>query len=236
MTVSVGVASRRERLFYVGMAVAIVATAFAGFARTYYLRWHYDAPPLMPLLHLHGLVFTSWLLLLLAQTSLVAANRVDLHRRLGVAGAALAALMVVVGTVTAVTRAGQGAAPTGVPPLVFLAIPLGDMVMFAGLAGAGLWFRRRPDLHKRLMLLATTALMAAPIARLPFGVLQAGPPAFFGLADLFLVALIAYDLVTRRRVHRATLVGGLALVLSQPLRLMLSGTGAWLAFAAWLTR
>jgi hypothetical protein len=235
MAVSVSVASRRERLYYVGMAVVIATIAFAGFAPSYYLRWHYDSPPLMPLLHLHGLVFTSWLVLLVVQTSLVAAGRVDLHRRLGVAGAVLAGLMVVVGTVTAVIRAGQGAAPPGVSPLAFLAVPLGDIVVFASLVASALHFRRRPDVHKRLMLLATISLMAAPIARLPF-VLQGGPPAFFGLADLLIVACVAYDIISRGRLHRATVFGGLVIVLSQPLRLMLSGTGAWLRFAEWLTR
>jgi hypothetical protein len=78
--------------------------------------------------------------------------------------------------------------------------------------------------------------MSAPIARLPFGVLRAGPPAFFGLTDLFIVALLAYDLVTRRRIHPATIWGGLVIVASQPLRLMVSGTSAWLALAGWLTR
>src|SRR5918998_662628 len=78
---------RRERLFYTGMAVAFVITVFAGFARTYYLRPYFGTPQLTPLLHLHGVVFTSWLVLLLAQTALVAANRTNIHRRLGVARA-----------------------------------------------------------------------------------------------------------------------------------------------------
>jgi hypothetical protein len=226
----------REHLFYTGMAIAIAITAFAGFARSYYLRLYFGAPPLAPLLHFHGFVFTTWLILFVTQTTLVAKNRVGVHRRLGVLGGGLAALLVVVGTVTAIIRAGQGAAPTGVPPLVFLAIPLTDMAVFAGLIGAGFYFRRRPDMHKRLMLLATIALLAAPIARLPFGILQAGPPAFFGLADLFLLPCFIYDKVARGRIHPATVWGSLVIVASQPLRLMLGGTAAWLAFASWLTR
>ena len=122
---------RREHLFYTGMAIAVVGTVFAGFAPTFYLRPFSGAPPLMPLLQLHGLVFTSWMMLLLTQTSLVAANRTDVHRRLGIAGAVIAVLMVLVGTMTAIIRAKQGAAPPGGPsPLVFLAVPLGDMLVF----------------------------------------------------------------------------------------------------------
>src|SRR5262249_5511849 len=144
---------RRERVFYVGMSVAVAATVFVGFARTYFLKSYFGAPPLIPLLHLHGFVFTSWIVLLLAQTTLVAANRTYIHRRLGMAGAVVAVMIVVVGALTAVTRAKQGAASTGGPsPLRFLAIPIFDMLVFSGLAGAGFYFRHRPDVHKRLML------------------------------------------------------------------------------------
>lgn len=230
------VGRRREHLFYIGMAVVIVGTVFSGFAPTYYLRQFFGVEPLIPLLHVHGLVFTSWIVLLLTQTALVAANRTDVHRRLGIAGALVAVLLVVVGTLTAIIRARQGAAPPGgPPPLVFLAIPLFDMLVFSSLVGAGFYFRRRPDVHKRLMLLATISILAAAIARLPLGILKAGPPVFFGLTDLFIVACIIYDLITRRRIHRATAWGGLLIVASQPLRLMLSGTSAWMSFAAWLT-
>ena len=227
---------RRERLFYVGMSVAVAATVFAGFAPTYFLKSYFGSPPLTPLLHLHGIVFTSWIVLLLTQTTLVAANRTNLHRRLGLLGGGIAVMIVVVGTMTAIIRAKQGAAPPGgPPPLVFLAIPLFDMLVFSGLVAAGFYVRRRADVHKRLMLLATISILAAAIARLPFGILKAGPPAFFGLTDLFIVACIIYDLIARRRVHRATVWGGLIIFLSQPLRLMISGTSAWMAFATWLT-
>ena len=228
---------RRERLFYTGMAVAAIVTVFAGFARTYYLRPYSDTQTLSPLLHLHGVVFTSWLVLLLAQTALVAANRTRLHRRLGVAGAALAALMVVVGCVTAVIRAKLIEVPPGAPnPLVFLTVPLGDMLVFAILVGAGFYFRRRTDAHKRLMLLATIAILPAATARLPFAFIQeVGPLAFFGLADLFIVVCLLYDLYARRRFHSATVWGGLLIIISHPLRLFVGGTRVWLSFAEWLT-
>ncbi len=101
--------------------------------------------------------------------------------------------------------------------------------------GAAFYYRHRADVHKRLMTLATIALLSAPIARLPFEFMKAGPPAFFGLTDLFIVVLLVYDLATRRRVHPATAWGGLLIVASQPLRLMLSGTPVWMAIASWMT-
>src|SRR5882724_3042762 len=216
---------RRERWFYISMSIAAVITVFAGFAPSYYLRPYFNTTPLMPLLHLHGLVFTSWLLLFLVQTTLVAAHRTDIHRRLGILGGVIAALMIVIGPKTAVIRASQGATPVpGVSPLSFLVIPLGDMFVFAILVGTAFYYRRRADVHKRLMLLATISILAAAIARLPFGI-----------TDVFVVACVLYDLITLKRVHRATALAGLLIIASQPLRLMIGGTHAWLAFATWLT-
>jgi hypothetical protein len=238
VTTRAGISTRqRERLFYIGMAAAVVLTVFAGFARTYYLRPLFADSPLPALLHLHGIVFTAWVALFVTQTALVATNRVRVHRRLGVAGGVLAALMLVVGAATALIRAKAGAAPPGgPPPLVFLVVPLGDLLVFGTLVGVGLHYRRRPDVHKRLMLLAMIAILPAAIARLPFAFIQqAGPLAFFGLADLLILVCLAYDVVARGRPHRATVLGGLFLAASHPIRLMIGGTAAWLAFADWLT-
>src|SRR5215204_5754048 len=96
-TYSIVINRRRERLFYTLMAGAILITVFAGFARTYFLRPYFDARPLLPILHLHGFVFTSWIVLFVMQTALVATKRTDLHRRLGIAGAVVAALVFILG-------------------------------------------------------------------------------------------------------------------------------------------
>ena len=227
---------RRERQFYTGTAVAFVLTVFAGFARTFYLRPHFQTQPLIPLLALHGIVFTSWIALLLTQTTLVATKRTRTHMRLGVAGGLLASLMIVIGTVTAIVRAKGPSPVPGVNPLSFLTIPLGDMLVFATLVGAAFYFRRRADTHKRLMLLATIAILPAAVARLPFAFIQQyGPLAFFGLSDLFIVPCLIYDIVTRGGPHRATVLGGALIVTSHPLRLVIGNTHAWLVFATWLT-
>jgi hypothetical protein len=235
---SAAVRTRRStRRFYVGMAIAIALTVFIGFARSYYLKSWYGTGELTGLQHLHGALFTTWTLFFLSQTVLVARGRTYLHRRMGVAGAVLAALVVVVGLTIAITRARTGPSPIpGISALSFLAIPFFDMVVFAILVSAAVYFRHRLEAHKRLMTLAMIALLAAPIARMRFLPLPPGPPTFFGLSDLFIVALLVFDLTTRRKVHPATIWGGLLVVASQPLRLILAGTPAWLAFAGWLTR
>jgi len=226
---------RRDRRFFTGMAVAAALTVFAGFARTYYLKGVFGAPPLSQLLHVHGLLFTTWILLFVTQTSLVAARRTDIHRRLGVAGGLLAAVMVVVGLMAAIDAVHRGVQPPGAPPpLIFFMIPFGDILSFGAMVGLGLYFRRRPEVHKRLMLLATITLLSAAIARLP-GVLGTGPLVFYALTDLFIAACWLYDRLAHGRIHPTFLWGGLILIALQPIRLWFAGTEAWLAFVRWLT-
>jgi hypothetical protein len=191
--------------------------------------------PFTPLVYVHGALFTAWVALFIVQTTLIASHRVAAHRRLGMAGAALATAMFAAGTLLAIATAARGSAPAGVEPLAFLAIPIFDMVLFATFVTAALARRRDKEAHKRLMLLAYVSIITAALARLP-GVLLVGPPGFFGLSFLFLVAAATYDFVARRHVHRVYLWGGALIVLSVPVRLAISGTGAWRVFAEWLTR
>jgi hypothetical protein len=230
-----------DRIFYGGVAVALALTVFVGFAPTFYLRTYFGRPTvtgatsLSSLVALHGALFTAWVLLFIVQTALVAMHRVALHRRLGIAGAVLATAMIVMGVTVAVKAAARGAGAPGTDPLAFLAVPMGDMVMFCTFVAAALWMRRNKEAHKRLMLLAYISLTAAATARLP-GVLPLGPLGFFGLAFLFLLAGIIYDLASRRRIHPVYIWGGALLVASVPLRLMVSGTHTWRTIAEFLVR
>ncbi len=225
----------RDRWFFTGMAAACAMTVFIGFAPTYYLR-DAGAPPLPTLVHLHGALSTSWILLFLTQTSLVAASRTDLHRRLGVAGAVLVGLLLVVGFLTAVEGARRGVTPPGgPPPLMFLSVPLGTLLAFAILAGTGLSQRRHSETHKRLMLLATIAILTPAIARMHF-IGSGGPLVAIGGTCLFVVTCMIYDRVAHGRVHPAFLWGGLFAMLSLPARFALGRTDAWLSIAQWLTR
>jgi hypothetical protein len=226
----------RDRKFFSGFALVLLLTVLAGFARTYYLNGFADPPfSLTPVLHWHGAVFTAWMVLLLLQTSLISAGRVNLHRQIGALGGVLAVAMVGLGIHVAVSRTASGTmADQGVPPLLFLAVPVIGMLVFAALVAAALYLRRSSASHKRLMMLATLELVTAGVSRLPV-VESWGPVGFFGVTDLFVLALIAYDWLTLRHVHPATAWGALVLVASQPARLLIGGTGAWLAFATWVT-
>jgi hypothetical protein len=144
--------------------------------------------------------------------------------------------MVVLGVRAALVAAARPAGFVGipVPPLQFLAIPLVDMVVFPVFVGLAVAWRRQAQSHKRLMLLASIAMLPAAVARLP-GVIGGSPLLFFGLTDALLIPLAIWDYRSRGRLYPVTLWGGLALVLSQPLRLALSATPLWMDFARWVT-
>ena len=231
---------RSEHRFFGGMAVLIAATALVGFARSYYLRPLIPPPPVLAmhpltsLIHVHAALFTAWIVLLFAQTRLVAAGRIDLHRRLGILGVVVAALMIVVGTLTALHGVVRGVAPGGADPRRFLIVPLVALLVFGILFVAAIRARKTPQTHKRLILLATMALLPPALARWVILYLGFGPPVVLGLAALFVVPLVVWDFQTLGRLHPATLWGGLAVVGSIPLRLAIGLTSGWLAVADWL--
>ena len=230
--------SLSERRFYAGMALAILITVFVGFGRSFFLRPLFPGhpSPSEPIFYVHGITFTLWILLFFAQVLLVSAGKVRLHRKIGAFGGALVLAMVVLGLMSALTAAGRpgGFVNIPVPPLQFLAIPFFDIILFLSFVVFAFVYRRSPQIHKRWMLLATLNLITAAIARWPV-VSTLGPLAYFAITDLFVVALAVWDFRSRGRVHRVTLWGGLLLIVSQPLRLVVSGTAGWLMFAQWAT-
>jgi len=222
-----------DRRLYILAAIVTPLIVLAGFARTYYLKPFFNTPDLPGrIVHLHGIVMTAWVLLFITQVSLVATRRTRVHQRLGIAGGVLAALVVIVGVLTALFAAARGHSP-GPPALAFLVVPLGDMLVFSVLIGLALYFRRKLQVHKRLMLLAAINLLTPAIARIPLSfITNGGPLAFFGLTDLCLLAFVAYDTFKHRRLHPVFLWGSIFIIAMQPLRLLLAGTSVWMNFAA----
>jgi hypothetical protein len=224
---------RYDHLFFSGMAILMLATVFAGFARSYYLAGVFHAPLPSMIIHIHGAAFTCWILLLVTQTSLVAAGRVDIHRRLGIAGFLLACLMVILGVLAATDQLAHRATPTGLDPQYFYIVPITDMLIFATLIFFAFRARTNPAAHKRIILVATNALLLAAIARWPLALIHRNPVRAALLSYAFLLLLVAYDLWSTRKVHRATLYASAFLIFVQQIRLPIANTAAWHAFAAW---
>jgi uncharacterized membrane protein YozB (DUF420 family) len=222
---------KTDRLFFTGMALASVLILYLGFLPSYFHR-SAELPPLTLLYQLHGALFTAWIALLVAQIALVAGGRTDIHRMLGVAGAVLAAVIFIVGIAVSVETLRRNSGPPGGDPRKFFAIPMGDIIVFGVLVGAAVLQRQQPETHKRLMLLATISLLTAAIARFLRQLGMGGAPNLFFGTDVFVLALVLYDLVVRSRVHPATLWGGAVVVGFKPLLFyMVSATPPWLALA-----
>lgn len=222
----------RDRKFYIGIAIVMLFTALIGFSRTYFLGLISGHPTTITgripnaTVHLHAVLFTSWLLLFIVQTSLVATHRVKVHRKLGYFAIALAAAMVVVGVRTAVEAARLGAVPPGANPWRFIAIPFGDITTFAGFFLAAVLWRNDRDKHKRLMVLASVCLMSAALVRWP-GVLRVGALLSYALTLVFPIAAAAYDRWSRGRVHPVYWWGLALIVLGVGVRVILLGSPAW---------
>jgi hypothetical protein len=225
---------RFDHLFFSGMALLILFTVFVGFARSYYLAGMLRAQLPSLTIHIHGAAFSCWILLLIAQTTLISAGRVDLHRRLGIAGFLLACFMVILGVLAATDALVRESGPPGGDPKFFYIIPLTDMLIFATLVFFAYRARSNPPVHKRLILVGTIALMIAAIARWPFGIVQGNVQAATLFTYTFVLILMVYDLWSTRKVHRATLWAGAFLIFVQQIRIPIGKTAAWHAFASWV--
>ncbi len=226
-------APRPDRpLLVVGLLLVLVVV-FAGFAPTFYLKGLFGTPPLSNLLFAHGLVMSTWVALLVVQTALVEVGRTDLHRRLGVAGVGVAVLVIVIGTAAALDAGRRGFSPTPqVTPLMFMAIPLVDLLVFSILVGTAVAKRRKSATHKRLMLLATVSLLTPAVARLPIDALkQFGLPAFFGVTIACVLLVVAIDTVRHRRLHPAFGWGAALVIAAVPARIALAQSDAWVSIA-----
>jgi hypothetical protein len=209
---------RYDHVFFPVFAALIAVVVFVGFAQTYFLSGVLELPawkhgmgaPHPWMVEVHGAILSSWVVLFLVQTSLAGAGRVDLHRKLGVAGFVLASLVVLAGLGVVSESIARHFRP-GDPRIGGLAVQALWIAGFAVTVLFGFLQRRNPSVHKRLMLISTIMLLPAPLVRWP--IVIAGN---FGLAKEccygMLVLLACYDLWSRRRIYAATLWGGAALI------------------------
>ena len=229
-----------DRRLYTGIALGTALITLIGFSQTYYLKVLFRTPQLRLLLHIHGLVMTAWLVLFFVQVRLIATHRTDLHRRLGVFGAVLAGLVLVVGTTVALSQGHihliQNDASLE-PPLSFLPVPLGILLLFATFVTAAILLRRRADYHKRLMALSCLSILPPGIDRLPLHFIEnADRLTLFGLNDACIVICIACDAFKNRRIHPIWIWGSAIFLGLQILTLLVRNNPAWLRIAGWMLK
>ncbi len=200
-------AQPRERpndWFYFCCAWLIAAAVGYGFAHTISENLLRATIPRPRILWIHAGAFFGWVGLFIVQTALVRSRRVRWHRRLGVVGLLLGAMIPPIGIATALVM-GRFDVVQGVHDPVYMAahlsIPLNDMIFFAGVLAAAAWWRKRPDIHRRLMLIASCLLTAAAFPRFPFITITA--LRWYAGVDVLLLFALAHDLIVQRRVHMA---------------------------------
>ena len=231
---NLSVSHDRSRL-YGGTGLAIFVIALIGFSRTYYLRAWFDVPPLTVRLHLHGLVLTLWLVLFLVQSMLISLSRRSLHRRLGFAGLGLAVAVMVTTYMTAIEAAHLDGIRGGITAADRLYSSVVLVVLFGVFVALGTLCQKRPDIHKRSMLLATIAIIGPAASRAVVLLLGRGirDPHVIVMSALLLVALVS-DWRSRGRPHWVLGCGGLVLIVSQLTRRLIGGTEAWGVIGGWL--
>jgi hypothetical protein len=225
---------RYDHYFFSAVSLLMLGTVFYGFARTYYLAGVFRAPLPSALIHIHGAVFTLWILLLVTQTSLVAAGRVDIHKRLGIAGFLLGCAMVALGVAAATDSLVRGVHGTAVAAQAFYLVPMSSMAIFATLLFFAFRARRNPAEHKRLICIATSNMLLAAIVRWPVPYVHRHLPRAMLVEFLFIAAIAAYDLWSTHKIHRATLWAGALVIVVQELALPVGMSAPWQAFAAWV--
>ena len=222
------------------MGIAATAVAIIGFVPG--LVRSNRLGPITPMVAWHGALGAAWLVLYLVQTTLIGRGSREQHRRLGFVGVGLAIAFVITGYAVAIAQTRRGFDLSGDlhiadDPLAALVFPLGDVLSFSVLVGLATLWRRRPDRHKRLILLATVVLMAAPLAHVIGQVpaLHAFPPVILLPLSAFYFAAAIHDRWTDGRVHPISLWGAIALLVWAQGRAVLVGPSeAWHRFAAWL--
>jgi hypothetical protein len=224
-----------EHRYYVIAAIGIIVVVLAGFSIDVPLLSHPSSVSV--LVRIHGLIMLAWIGLFLIQTLLVARQRVDLHKRLGIFGAVLALVVVVADTATLITacRLGGKHLPPGASAPLFLAFGLFNLSTFTVLVGGALLLReRRSDWHKRLMLLAAILLLDAALSRF-IGVYTSWTVDSSTVRNLIVLACVVVDAVRNRRLHPAFAVGGFVVFANDYVAIWAAGKPGWLHFASWLT-
>ncbi|HXD37188.1 MAG TPA: hypothetical protein VN624_11070 [Rhodanobacter sp.] len=215
--------------FFFAAHCALLAVVFVGFGRTFYLRAFFDTGPLPAQLYVHGAILTLWFSFAVVQAWLVRSRQLRRHRRVGYAAATYAAAVVVSGMVVNSHLAATLASPADAENIIVWGNYL-TLLMFALFVGLGVLLRKRAEAHKRLMLLASVAIVGPALGRFPLwpifaGGLDAARNYAIGGLLLLLASLIVYDIATRRRPHPATWLGAIAIFVGLAVSVALGVTG-----------
>ncbi len=225
-----------DRGLFLAAAVGFPLLVLAGYFKSYYFSSFFDVKPVAnALVHLHGIVMSAWVVYFVAQVALIRSKNIKLHMTMGMAGIALALIVIVVGMATAVdAQLVRGAAPPDTDPHAFFLLPVSDMTLFIIFFAGAIYYRKRPAEHKSLMLLTAINFLPAALFRIPVA-----PPEYtilwaFGTPALLAAAALAWHTWKHGKLNTVFAAGVSLLIIAIPLRAVVMGSEAWLSFVGWL--
>ncbi len=230
---SFDLAARRSRAdiehrFFIAAAIFFPLITILGFVPNYIFALPYQPPKITPLVGIHAAAMTLWVILFSVQATLISAKKVRLHMTLGLASIGLAVVMTVSGLLTGYYATAAGRGFPGFTPEEFFAVPAGDMITFAVLFAAAIYYRKVPANHKRLMLVVMLNFMAPATARMPLPFIpDLGAIWLFGLPSLIGLVLLAADTYVFGKLNRAFAIGLAFMIASGPVRVAICRTEAW---------
>lgn len=224
-----------RRLFSIA-AIGFPLLVLIGYFKSYYFSAFFDVRPLAnALVHAHGIVMTIWVLYFVAQVALIRSKNVKLHMSMGMAGIALAALVVIIGLATAYdAQLVRRASPPGTDPHEFFVLPVGDMLLFVVYFAGAIYYRKRPVEHKSLMLMTAINFAPAALFRIPIVPAEYTLPFVFGAAALMAIICLAWFKVKHGKFNRIFAAATLLFIIALPFRLALAETAIWHSFTNWL--
>jgi hypothetical protein len=225
--------ARRHPAFFLAMSSLLIVLVFLGFAPTYYLR-PIAAGPIPGYLHVHGAAMTTWFLLLLVQTALIATRRRALHRRLGIAGACVAVVIVVLNPLVVAWSVPHLMAGNGSTELTAFIVVVDLLLVgiFAALVGLAIRWRRYPETHSRMLVLASLAVLGPALGRLSLNLAGTPLPGVIALMTLPLLVVV-HDGVMMKWVHPVSGWGATAIVGSTLISIAIANTAAGAAIVRW---
>jgi len=207
---------RADDAFFTAMSLLMLVIVLVGFAPSYFLRGAVFAHLPSLLVHLHGAVFSTWIILFVIQSSLISAGNIRLHRKLGVLGAVIAVLMVVLGVLAPFGTLRRGAVlPPLFTPASFLIGNVIGILIFGAFVAVAIWKRNNSKVHKRIMFIANAMLMPPALGRMPF--MDAHAYLIGAIPLGMILALFVFDLFTWRRPLAVTVIGGLIFFVANPI-------------------
>ncbi len=224
---------------YVPVGILATLIAFVGFWPTYFGPLLSGTLQKVPIIHLHAVVYSGWLALFITQAVLAARGRIALHMKIGRFGMLYGVLVILVGLATAFSQFGSriGAGKLAEAQGMLFG-PFTDMLVFAPFLAAAWIYRRRPEIHKRLITVATTMLLIAAVSRMPpfrDGLTVSDYPLYLAVWLSPIYTAMLYDWFKRRIVHPVYLLGMVTLALVR-FRTPLRDSETWLSISAWFAK